>query len=67
MSADPISWLNTRGNQARFRRLVERLTGRRIDKGTTSRWARGEGDGQRMTAATEALIVLLIRNPGLGE
>lgn len=59
---DPIPWLQQRGNQAALRHFVERTTGRRIDKGTTSRWARGE---QGMTAATEALIMLLIREPGL--
>ena len=50
---DPIDWLRRRGNQARLRRLVKRLTGRTMSQSTTSRWATGE---YRPDACAEALI-----------
>ena len=53
---DPIDWLRRRGNQARLRRVVKRLTGRTMAQSSPSRWATGECEPD---ACAEALIRLV--------
>jgi len=53
--SDPLAWLAVRGNPARLRRLVKRLTGRCMPHSTTSRWATG---ARKPDACAEALIAI---------
>lgn len=59
-----LEFLRHPGNRTRIRRLIERLTGRRIEPSTTTRWANGS---MQISAPAEALIELVRRNPELME
>jgi hypothetical protein len=64
MPETALDFLRRPGNRTRIRRLIEALTGRQLNKSTTTRW----GDGSmQMSAPAEALIELVQRNPELME